>query len=125
MQLLQAVEKKIGYARFLEKSDGFINPTNVASLTEELGLEGKSCSLMSSLDGRFDSKMYAPAVRKVQASKWAFKHVAQGIKYFKSGNNVEAFQCLNQALKIDSENVEGLVARGRQLLVNDLKEMQF
>merc|ERR1719402_2106628 len=35
------------------------------------------------------------SIRKEQASKWAFKHVAQGIKYFKSGNNVE-----------------GLVARG-------------
>ena len=35
-----------------------------------------------------------------------------GIKYFKAGNNVEAFQCLNQALNIDNDNVEGLVARG-------------
>ena len=35
-----------------------------------------------------------------------------GIKYFKAGNNVEAFQCLNQALNIDADNVEGLVARG-------------
>ena len=51
-------------------------------------------------------------MRKEQASKWAYKHVAQGIKYFKAGNNVEAFQCLNQALTIDTDNVEGLVARG-------------
>lgn len=42
----------------------------------------------------------------------AFKHVAAGIKYFKNGNEIEAMQCLNQALKIDAENVEGLVARG-------------
>ena len=35
-----------------------------------------------------------------------------GIKFFKAGNNVEAFQCLNQALNIDADNVEGLVARG-------------
>ena len=56
--------------------------------------------------------MLVSSLRKEQASKWAFKHVAQGIKFFKSGNNVEAFQCLNQALNIDSENVEGLVARG-------------
>ena len=64
----------------------------------------------------------------------AFQHVAKGIKYFKNGNEIEAMQCLNQvlllyftglridfhhiwlftskALKIDAENVEGLVARG-------------
>ena len=43
-----------------------------------------------------------------------FKHFAHipGIKFFKAGNNVEAFQCLNQALNIDADNVEGLVARG-------------
>jgi tetratricopeptide (TPR) repeat protein len=38
-----------------------------------------------------------------------FNDVTQGIKYFKSGNNVEAFQCLNQALNIDAENVEVLL----------------
>ena len=35
-----------------------------------------------------------------------------GIKHFKAGETVEAFQCLNMALKMDPENVEGLVARG-------------
>ena len=38
--------------------------------------------------------------------------IISGIKFFKAGNNVEAFQCLNQALNIDADNVEGLVARG-------------
>jgi len=38
--------------------------------------------------------------------------VSSGVRYFKAGNNIEAFQCLNQALRIDPENVEGLVARG-------------
>ena len=35
-----------------------------------------------------------------------------GIKHFKAGETVEAFQCLNMALKMDPDNVEGLVARG-------------
>jgi Flp pilus assembly protein TadD len=40
--------------------------------------------------------------------------VHQGIKHFKAGTTVEAFQCLNQALTIDPQNVEGLVARGKR-----------
>lgn len=38
--------------------------------------------------------------------------MAEGIEYFKVGQHVEAFQCLNKALNIDPRNVEGLVARG-------------
>lgn len=41
-----------------------------------------------------------------------FRSVAEGIEYFKVGQHVEAFQCLNKALNIDPRNVEGLVARG-------------
>ena len=106
------MERKIPYSVFLEKSVGFINPTNVAHLASELGLDTKGDSLMKDLSGSYPPEMYVTSLRKEQASKWAFKHVAQGIKFFKSGNNVEAFQCLNQALNIDGENVEGLVARG-------------
>jgi len=108
----QAMDRKIPYSVFLEKSVGFINPTNVAHLASELGLDTMGDSLMKDLSGRFAPEMHVTSLRKEQASKWAFKHVAQGIKFFKSGNNVEAFQCLNQALNIDGENVEGLVARG-------------
>jgi hypothetical protein len=47
--------------------------------------------------------------------------VHQGIKHFKAGTTVEAFQCLNQALTIDPQNVEGLVARGKKsLLLKDI-----
>ncbi len=62
--------------------------------------------------GVFPDKEMASALRRVQNGKWAHGSVAQGIRYFKSGNLVEAFQCLNKALSIDTENVEGLVARG-------------
>ena len=55
---------------------------------------------------------YADELRKSQNSKWATKSVAEGIKYFKSGMENEAFQCLNKALHIDPVNIEGLVARG-------------
>lgn len=51
-------------------------------------------------------------MRQVQASKWAYRNVADGIDHFKAGRHSEAFQCLNKALNIDPKNVEGLVARG-------------
>ena len=62
--------------------------------------------------GKFPAKHYASALKKAQNSKWAYKHVHNGIKHFKANNKIEAFQCLNQALNIDPLNVEGLVARG-------------
>jgi Flp pilus assembly protein TadD len=40
------------------------------------------------------------------------RSVAEGIEHFKNGRHTEAFQCLNRALSIDPNNVEGLVARG-------------
>ena len=48
----QAIERKIPFSMFLEKSVGFINPTNVAHLASELGLDVKGASLMGSLIGK-------------------------------------------------------------------------
>lgn len=62
--------------------------------------------------GRFPETEYATELRNVQAAKWAFRSVADGIEHFKSGRMTEAFQCLNKALSIDANNIEGLVARG-------------
>ena len=61
---------------------------------------------------RFPPCEYANELRQTQASKWAFRSVAEGIDHFKSGRHSEAFQCLNKALTVDPKNVEGLVARG-------------
>lgn len=79
---------------------------------------------------------YADNLYKVQCAKWAYKRciyvptwvfqmpengmlilvlpnsVKEGVQHFKSGNTVEAFQCLNKALQMDAQNVEALVARG-------------
>lgn len=68
--------------------------------------------LLNHFRGRFPEQEYALELRQVQASKWAFRSVAEGIEHFKSGRHSEAFQCLNKALNIDPRNVEGLVARG-------------
>lgn len=62
--------------------------------------------------GKFPENEYASELRQVQASKWAYRNVADGIDHFKAGKHTEAFQCLNKALSIDPKNVEGLVARG-------------
>lgn len=61
---------------------------------------------------RFPPNEYATELRQTQASKWAFRSVAEGIDHFKAGRHSEAFQCLNKALTVDPRNVEGLVARG-------------
>lgn len=61
---------------------------------------------------RFPPNEYASELRQAQASKWAFRSVAEGIDHFKAGRHAEAFQCLNKALTVDPRNVEGLVARG-------------
>ena len=45
---------------------------------------------------RFPEQSKAQALRKKQAAKMAYKHVAQGIQHFKSQKLIEAFQCLNQ-----------------------------
>ena len=50
----QAKEKNIPYSMFLEKSVGFINPTNVNHLASELGLDVKGDSLMTSLSGKYE-----------------------------------------------------------------------
>lgn len=62
--------------------------------------------------GRFPETDYAVELRQVQAAKWAFRSVADGIDHFKAGRHSEAFQSLNRALSIDPSNIEGLVARG-------------
>ena len=108
-----AVEKKDQYDDILVQSKGFNNPTTVEALAEEIGLSnlaGKS-TLMSNIYP-VPAQSYAKHLRKRQNANASFHHVARGVKHFKAGENSEAFQCLNAALRIDEENVEGLVARG-------------
>ncbi|XP_028128031.2 tetratricopeptide repeat protein 14 homolog isoform X1 [Diabrotica virgifera virgifera] len=103
--------KSESYDSVLEKSTGFNNPNNIQYLSEQMDV-GKHLSFITGLKYRFPENEYATELRQVQASKWAYRNVADGIDHFKAGKHVEAFQCLNKALNIDPKNVEGLVARG-------------
>ncbi|XP_074041206.1 uncharacterized protein isoform X2 [Leptinotarsa decemlineata] len=103
--------KNESYDSVLEKSVGFNNPNNIQYLSELMGVN-KYNTLMNNLRFKFPENEYAKELRQVQASKWAYRNVADGIDHFKAGKHVEAFQCLNKALTIDPKNVEGLVARG-------------
>ncbi|CAH0557876.1 unnamed protein product [Brassicogethes aeneus] len=103
--------KNESYDTVLEKSVGFNNPNNIQYLSELMDVNNHF-SLMKGLNGKFPETDFAPELRQVQASKWAYRNVADGIDHFKAGKHVEAFQCLNKALNIDPKNVEGLVARG-------------
>ncbi|CAG9769036.1 unnamed protein product [Ceutorhynchus assimilis] len=103
--------KNESFESVLEKSIGFNNPNNIQYLADQMGIN-ENLSIVNSLRGRYPDNEYAPELRQVQASKWAYRNVADGIDHFKAGKHVEAFQCLNKALNIDPRNVEGLVARG-------------
>uniref|UniRef100_A0A1B6LH14 Uncharacterized protein n=1 Tax=Graphocephala atropunctata TaxID=36148 RepID=A0A1B6LH14_9HEMI len=96
----------------LEKTVGFHNPSNVACLSSVMGLGNLHHTNIVPLKGRFPEAEYATELRSVQAAKWAFRSVADGIEHFKANRLTEAFQCLNKALSIDGSNIEGLVARG-------------
>ncbi|KAJ6648453.1 Tetratricopeptide repeat protein 14 like, partial [Pseudolycoriella hygida] len=105
--------KNDSYEQILEASPGFKNPHCIDTLFEQAGLNSKKIyTNMSGLNGKFPAEEYSSEIRQVQASKWAFRSVAEGIEHFKLGRHTEAFQCLNKALNIDPRNVEGLVARG-------------
>ncbi|XP_060536553.1 tetratricopeptide repeat protein 14 homolog isoform X2 [Cylas formicarius] len=103
--------KNESFDSVLEKSIGFNNPNNIQFLSEHMGVSDH-ISIMNGLKSRFPENEYAVELRQIQASKWAYRNVADGIDHFKAGKHVEAFQCLNKALNIDPRNVEGLVARG-------------
>ncbi|XP_059618896.1 tetratricopeptide repeat protein 14 homolog isoform X2 [Phlebotomus argentipes] len=110
---LTAEKKGQSFEEVLQSSTTFNNPFCEEYLFESVGLSPhEHYTIMSSLRGRFPQQEYSNELRQVQASKWAFRSVAEGIEHFKVGRHSEAFQCLNKALNIDPRNVEGLVARG-------------
>lgn len=102
------------YSEVLEGSLNFNNPTNTSQLSLNLGINGQEIQSLTKIlhNIRYEKDEYAVAIRRLQSNKWAFKSVKDGVAYFKSGNHVEAYQCLNKALQIDPENVEAFVARG-------------
>ena len=108
-----ARDKDIQYESLLKNSEGFRNPTNVEFLAQEMGLSNVSgdSTLMSTIVP-CSKDSYAKQLRKKQNASASYRHVSNGVKHFKAGETSEAFQCLNAALRIDEENVEGYVARG-------------
>ena len=110
---LHADDRQVAYDKMLGKSPGFVNPTNVEVLVKDLGLSeiAGGASLMTHI-GNYPRESYSDQLRQRQSANAAFRHVEVGVKHFKAGETVDAFQCLNMALKLDPANVEGLVARG-------------
>jgi len=122
----------------LDESLGFHNPNGVACLASSMGILNNRNTMMTGLryahfhknrtilnfnqmssahgscddSGVFPENEFGSNLRRLQNGKWAHGSVAEGIRHFKNGDLTEAFQCLNKALSIDVENVEGLVARG-------------
>jgi len=111
---VEARDNGMTFSSLLESSSSLMNPTGVEELAKEVGLSfkaGKS-TLFSGMIHSYHPETTAAFLRKEQTSRMALSFVSQGVKYFKEGSNVEAFQCLNKALSIDSNSVEALVARG-------------
>lgn len=92
----EAKAKDVDYDVLLEKNVGFINPDNVKCLAESLGLSSRSSSLMETLSNGFPNRECKESLRKAQNYKWAFSHVANGIKHFKVG--VLCIYCLENFL---------------------------
>ncbi|XP_045131858.1 serine/arginine repetitive matrix protein 2-like isoform X4 [Portunus trituberculatus] len=104
------------YSQALEKLVTFNNPRSIRHLAGKFNLNLYShTSLMGSLKHKFSEREMYKSVRKAQMSRWAHKSVADGVVFFKRGQHEEAFQCLNKALQIDTENVEAFVAKGALL----------
>ncbi|XP_063852100.1 E3 ubiquitin-protein ligase RBBP6-like isoform X2 [Scylla paramamosain] len=104
------------YSQALEKLVTFNNPRSIRHLAGKFNLNLYShTSLMDSLKHKFSEREMYKSVRKAQMSRWAHKSVADGVVFFKRGQHEEAFQCLNKALQIDTENVEAFVAKGALL----------
>ncbi|CAG7838105.1 unnamed protein product [Allacma fusca] len=104
--------RRRSFEYLLESHGGFQNPNCTVCLGTSLGVFSTKHSLLLGLSGKFAQKDMANELRSAQNAKWAQHNVTIGIRHFKQGNQVEAFQCLNKAIIIDPQNVEGLVARG-------------
>ncbi|KAF2351268.1 Tetratricopeptide repeat [Trinorchestia longiramus] len=103
------------YDANMKKLDSFKNPRCVQHLSNQLNLSIKNTSLMSTLRNEFTAPSRYKQLRRLQLTRWAHKHVADGVTHFKKGEHAEAFQLLSKALSIDAENVEAYVAKGALL----------
>ncbi|KJH46041.1 tetratricopeptide repeat protein [Dictyocaulus viviparus] len=88
-------------------------------LTETLHLPTKSSYSFLKLDGlEKDRAEPASLLRKRQNEMLADEFVVRGVEQMKSGNRESAIVVLNQALEINPECVEALVARGAAYSTN-------
>ena len=111
---LEAESFDLTYDRLLEKSTDLLNEDGLTALASDLGLSFKAgqSSVFTLLSKDFPPESSSTELRKKQTSAMALGFVSRGVKNYNAGRHQKALRYLNNAITIDRENVEALVARG-------------
>lgn len=114
------------------ENDPFINPNGTSYLLERLGVDVSE--RLSFLDYSVfplpNPGQCKDHLRKAQSKESAQVYVSRGVEQYKKGECQQALNFYNQALDLDNENVDALVARGalynsrkqHMRAINDLEE---
>jgi len=96
------------------ENNPFINPNGTSYLLERLGVD--ITDRLSFLDESIfpipKQEHCKDHLRKAQSKESAQVYVSRGVEQFKKGECQQALNFYNQALDLDNENVDALVARG-------------
>ncbi|VEL42896.1 unnamed protein product [Protopolystoma xenopodis] len=98
----------------LDATPQFRSPDGLRVLCSRFGIpKASNCSLLLTISKiKLPKSELACELRRTQLYNLSMKHVAQGVKYFKAGQNTEALQCYNFAIEVENTNQDAFVARG-------------